>query len=556
MTTILRLKGLDETAEIQDVRRFFQGLSIPEGGVCIVGGKCSEAFIAFSSQMDAELALAHSGNLLRGSEVSLRISSLAELEHKLKAFLRKKNKLKCPENGSNPSKLAKYRLKCHTKRPKDSKPATTGLASEPVVISSVPPAVNPQMCQEPNALPSNLQTAFLLGIYTVLKGQSVLKEDSPQEVGSLNDKDFLQAVSIPSPGSEALPQAVSNVSCVVTQKPGYIRMFGVPALTTKEELETFFEGLHVEEAMMNVKLGHRIGCLVKFANELDADNAHLFNQNSLVSSNVEIRTASEKIWRQVLENGGSGLEEASPMELGPLRENLDYRHKAKSDYKRRALHPQLSKKPKLEQKVEYIVQVTNLPKDMTKTQIKELFGCPDIGYKQVLLLFDKTGARTDVVFLILRNEDDYSYAINLNGCHLQSGIIKVVPATRDLIKEAISKNYCANIHQTKRHLGQKGFTVGKAEKRDSEEKTFLFVRNMPQDVQKSDVKTFFQDYELKDNHIVLLHSHDGSGTGEAVVQFTSAQQAATAHKLLNRDFCGNKLLMTPISAQLREDIIS
>ena len=47
MNVIIRLKNLPWTANAMDIRSFFKGLSIPEGGVHIVGGENGDAFIAF-----------------------------------------------------------------------------------------------------------------------------------------------------------------------------------------------------------------------------------------------------------------------------------------------------------------------------------------------------------------------------------------------------------------------------------------------------------------------------------------------------------------------------
>ncbi|EAT36378.1 AAEL011533-PA [Aedes aegypti] len=48
MSVIIRLQNLPWSANALDVRNFFKGLSIPDGGVHIVGGEMGDAFIAFS----------------------------------------------------------------------------------------------------------------------------------------------------------------------------------------------------------------------------------------------------------------------------------------------------------------------------------------------------------------------------------------------------------------------------------------------------------------------------------------------------------------------------
>ena len=47
MSVIIRLQNLPWSANAADIRQFFKGLLIPEGGVHIVGGEQGDAFIAF-----------------------------------------------------------------------------------------------------------------------------------------------------------------------------------------------------------------------------------------------------------------------------------------------------------------------------------------------------------------------------------------------------------------------------------------------------------------------------------------------------------------------------
>ncbi|CAJ0578096.1 unnamed protein product, partial [Mesorhabditis spiculigera] len=66
---IVRLKGLPLSARAADVRTFFTGLRIPEGGVHIVGGPEGDCFIAFSNDEDARQAFQKDRQPLHGDEV-------------------------------------------------------------------------------------------------------------------------------------------------------------------------------------------------------------------------------------------------------------------------------------------------------------------------------------------------------------------------------------------------------------------------------------------------------------------------------------------------------
>lgn len=80
MAVVIRLQGLRITAGSEDIRKFFTGLKIPDGGVHIIGGEREEAFIIFASDEDARRAMIRSGGFIRGSPVTLLLSSKTEMQ--------------------------------------------------------------------------------------------------------------------------------------------------------------------------------------------------------------------------------------------------------------------------------------------------------------------------------------------------------------------------------------------------------------------------------------------------------------------------------------------
>lgn len=64
-----------------DIRNFFKGLSIPPGGVRIIGGEKGDAFIAFSTDEDARQAMMMTNNLLNDNPVQLFLSSKTEMQN-------------------------------------------------------------------------------------------------------------------------------------------------------------------------------------------------------------------------------------------------------------------------------------------------------------------------------------------------------------------------------------------------------------------------------------------------------------------------------------------
>uniref|UniRef100_A0A3Q3L398 RNA binding motif protein 12Ba n=1 Tax=Labrus bergylta TaxID=56723 RepID=A0A3Q3L398_9LABR len=478
MAIILRLQGLDVKAGTEDIRSFFEFLHIPDGGVYILGGSLREAFIAFNTERDAQLAMRLTGNVLKGSPVSLHISSMAEMELKLKSLLKKKEHLR-PTRPLDPRKLS--------------------LAT----ICSV-----------------------LQGLQSFHQGENETKADPT-------------AVS-----DEVQTQEQSLVS-----SPGYVRLFGLPASTTKDDICQFFRGLTVQEVIVNVKLGISHGCLVKFANMQDASDALLFNQHQLGNFTVEVRGATEKMWTSALHECENALDDGSRLKpnRSPFRETPNHKPPSVLWMKRgpiSLLSSKSAKKPKCDDLTtiwptkEYIVKVSNLPPTMTKTEIKELFGCPTIPHKHVLHFLDQEGNRTDVAFIIFKCTADYDYAINLDGCHVGSAAIEVTSITRFMMRKMMAKT----------HPRSQNHTLKMAQ-------TCLFVRNMPADVQESQIRSLFFKYKLAKENIFLLRDSDGRGIGEAVVQFKSPKHASLAQRLHRRDFLGSEVLLTPINGKQMKDIL-
>lgn len=568
MTIVLRLQGLDVKAGIEDIRTFFKRLHIPEGGVYILGGSLKEAFVAFSTERDAQLAMRFTGKNLKGSKVTLHISNMAELEHKLESLLNKKKFL--PHLVKSASKDANLLVNGRNLSPQTADLPSTmrpqDLSSANLQHSLDPDATN-QQAQTASALDSG--TAFLLGICTVLQGLQAShqqKEDTVPEVHHINNDN-----------THVSDEVMAEEKSLETS-PGYARLFGLPSSTTKDDICQFFSGLAVQEAIVNVKLGLNHGCLVKFANMQDACDALLFNQHQLGNISVEVRGATEKMWTGALQDCENALSTGTRVKRkrSPFRETAN--HKQRSPPSKRiknrpvVLLPLNSKRPRPDSDAsafsptkEYVVKVSNLPPTMTKTEIKELFRCTNIPHKNVLHLLNKEGDRTDTAFIIFKHTEDYDYAMTLSGCHVGSAAIEVSSSSWLLMKEMMAKthprnqNYCL---KKDKKAKQRRSTVPfnapdrpQSGNRDLTAQTCLFIRNMPADVHESQIKTFFCKHQLSQDDIVLLRDGDGRSIGEAVVQFASAESAALAQRLHGEDFLGSEVLLTLISVKQMEDIL-
>lgn len=81
MSVIIRLQNLPWNANALDIRQFFYGLSIPDGGVHIIGGDKGDAFIAFSTDEDARRAMMNDGGKINDHPIRLFLSSKTEMQN-------------------------------------------------------------------------------------------------------------------------------------------------------------------------------------------------------------------------------------------------------------------------------------------------------------------------------------------------------------------------------------------------------------------------------------------------------------------------------------------
>lgn len=561
MVIILRLQGVGVTAGTEDIRAFFEDLYIPDGGVYIVGGSRREAFVAFNTEKDAQLAMRHTGHSLKGSKVTLHISSMTELEQRLQSLLKKKKtsqltvrKPKLHSTGNNALNV----------RPSDDITANlSSCAAWPLDPDSadLPPSDAQHACTHSINVPgSNAQAldsnaAILLGVCTVLHSLQSSRTAAPKGDPSSDE------------GTVVLPEVVSEQA--PNSKPGYVRLFGLPASATKEDICQFFKGLTIQEAITNVKLGIGHGCLVKFPKMRDAFEALTFNHRSLGSICVEVRRADEKMWTSALQE----CENASVVgeqKHGKCSQSVNEKSSITQQTKRRAAD-QFPCKPskmvksetdsnKLSKTMDYVVMVSKLPTSITKTELKELFGCPNLAHKDVLHLLDKHGNTTDTSFLIFSHVEDFEYAMNLSGCHVGSGTIEVTSTTKEKMREMIAKthprykkHFLTDPRQQSRKVQPQPLVT---EDQDQTAKVCLFVRNMPAFVKKRHIMGLFGKYKVKMNDIIVLHDIDGNGIGEAIVKFESEKLAAQAQRIHGEDFLGTKLLLTCINLKQMEDILA
>ncbi|XP_036413931.1 RNA binding motif protein 12Ba [Colossoma macropomum] len=538
MVTVRRLLGLNAEAGSEDIRAFFHGLHIPEGGVHIIGGRRGEAFIIFTTEKDGQLAMERNGELLKGSSITLHVSSLAEFKRKIESRLRKRKR----------SVVDKKAAQMERKKPDVEK-----------VVA------DPQAA----ALPE-LGTALLLGIMAAFQGiQSNSQESQSQSLPASTHQlpasprphqsgnQMIQGMdqtrhinkgkqSIAQPMIVHIGEPESSRREIKSHEPGYLRLYGLPNHVTKNEVHRILEGLSVLEVIPSVFLGRDYCCLVKVASLEEAEEGLKYSHRTLEDSCVEIRMAHERMWiyaTKLYEYGQCSMssepDRISPdghlFQTSPVKRVPEDRSLSRSPKRYRFDSPPLT--------TEYCVMVKNLSSRTTKTEIKELFSCFHLPNNKIIHLLNKWGERTSTAFIIFTHPEDYASAMNMDGSPNGSKTLVVSSITRDKMKELMYKE---RLKETKRsHLPEKDWTAPSC----------IYARNFPADVRKIEVKDFFCLFHISEDDIMLLKDGNGNGTGEALVEFSCEQTAKEAHSLHGDIFLGQKILLTCISPQQMRSIL-
>ncbi|KAK2815121.1 hypothetical protein Q7C36_023387 [Tachysurus vachellii] len=420
MAVVLRLQGLNIEAGHEDIRKFFHGLTIPKGCVHITGGKMGEAFIIFSSERAGQLAMLHSGKPLRGSTVTLYKSSMAEFKQKMELKLRKR---KCASVECEPVLQITATDICKTLLCLGA--AVQGLQS------------NHQM----NKVQSSPVSATQLTDVLKLGKDAIDKSSIAYQTQPVKNQ-------VAEPRKHHVEEEQGGVRDVSSCKPGYLRLYGLPNTITKEEVCQFLEGLRVVDVITDTLQRQDQCCLVKMASFKEAEEGLKYSCRSPRDFPVEVRLAHERMWENAMEhreNSSSSIfseqDRSSPDRR--LRKNSPGKRPGSfwsSPKRRRSNSPSFN--------TEYYVMVKNLPKTITKSEIRLLFSCPDIPNSKILHLLNKWKERTSTAFIIFTRPEDYTLAMNMNGTAVGSHTIDVSSITKEKMKDLMSQNRCTDLERS------------------------------------------------------------------------------------------------------------
>ncbi|XP_048008068.1 RNA binding motif protein 12Ba isoform X2 [Megalobrama amblycephala] len=514
---VLRLQGLNTEAGSEDIRRFFHGLHIPEGGVHIIGGEMGEAFIIFNTEREGQIAMRYSGKQLRGSSISLHISSLAELKRKMELRLRK------------PKSTVETKIV-------PSSPPDTNAA---LLLSLMAAIHGPHSDNIVNRQSQTHQTPEDID-------QNVPKIHNHSSTDNQINTDAQHSLTFDLASKEQKSKGENLNTC----KPGYLRLYGFPESVAKQEIYHFLRGLSVLEVITKVRLQLGWCCLAKLASFADAEEGLKYSHRKFKEFNVEVRLAHEKMWTDAVEQSKNCMQNIKPHTFSEQKEVNTDRNAIRGFLTKRSAEEQPSPgSPKkfcrnfTSPQTEHSVIVNNLSRNITKTEIKEIFGCRAIPNHRIKHLLNKWGERTSTAFITFEHEEDYASALKMNGTAVGLKTIEVSSITKDEIFAILSRNRCTKAWRPppygKTHLAM----------------SCIYARNFPADIRKQEVRDFFMRFNICENSVILLVDSQGNGVGEAIVQFGCEEIARQAQSLHGKHFMGAKILLTCITRQQMEKIL-
>lgn len=196
---------------------------------------------------------------------------------------------------------------------------------------------------------------------------------------------------------------------------------------------------------------------------------------------------------------------------------------------------------------EFYIHIKNLSPTVEKRDLRVFFGELDITNHRITLLKPDNNYEKNIeAFVLLKSLYDYNAALKHHKRSLFGQPVYIFPTSKKSILQLIESS--ENKRSSERHHYAK-------EKRDgcSAQKTCIYVRNFPFDVTNVEVQKFFAGFNIDDSDIHLLYDDKGIGLGEALVRFSSEDQARKAETLNRRRFLGTEVLLRCISEEQMQE---
>ncbi|XP_029602508.1 RNA-binding protein 12B-like [Salmo trutta] len=495
MAVVIHLQGLRITAGSEDVRNFFTGLKIPDGGVHIIGGESEEAFIIFASDEDARRAMTRSEGSIKGSPVRLRLSSKSEMQAVLKQSIK-------PEvTKKRPYKEGSRRPEREGRNEESRRKERVEMGSRSVSYSNVcSPA------RKPSSQPSSQDELYLymqdmpfttteeevrrffegLVVEDIVmmrnnrgqqNGKGVVKFESRRDareglkrhrqylgtrfvkVYASSEKQWVKAGGAREPPDRARSYSPVADRSTKSNSPANeefcVLVENLPYLVEKRDIKEIFRHADLKyDQILHLldKYGSETrSAFVLFRSLREYGAALTLHKQKFLKRIVYISPISKEKMVAMLESGGNLMDGAPP---------------SKRSYRRSQERLPRETKKDVYESDKICLYVRNLPLDVRKVEIVDFFLGFRISEETVVLLLDHEGNGLGEALVIFQTEEEAMRAQSLNGQGFlgTNVILKCIslaqmrefgvgePAVREQQMERSSERYLARSSEAMSHL--------------------------------------------------------------------------------------------------------
>ncbi|KPP80188.1 RNA-binding protein 12-like [Scleropages formosus] len=469
-----------------DIRHFFSGLTIPDGGVHIVGGENGEAFIVFATDEDARLGMMRTGGVIKGSKVSLLLSSKTEMQNMIELSRRRfetGNSEGPAGNGSRPgppvSSSGSGRASLPTTVPGFSSPtpttvATTSSVHEPVSNKSISTFATTSMGSVPPSYSNNFSSPSLTMGSTMTTAMSALNSVPPPipplpTMPSLPPMPSIPPMPVPPPVSTLPP--VPSVTPLTPVPP-------VPPMT------------------------------------------HMPHMSTLPPFNPGVPPPVGPV--------GSGLTGSGPplsignpnhMFLGPMNPLGP-------------LNLQAPVKPPAVNSDELYVHLQGLPFTATEMDVREFF--QGLGVDSVRFLRDGLGRSSGRALAKFFTPQDGFEALKRNAGMMGQRYVEVTPATErqwtaSTAAGSVAGGQGSSKHGSDTEPDQHRRTGSSSESPSSRDRArsrsphnqeyCVYLKGLPYEAENKQIFEFFKNLDIVEDSIYIAYGPNGRATGEGFVEF-------------------------------------
>ncbi|XP_011090022.1 RNA-binding protein sym-2 isoform X2 [Sesamum indicum] len=273
-----------------------------------------------------------------------------------------------------------------------------------------------------------------------------------------------------------------------------VRLRGLPFDCAEAEIVDFFHGLDVVDILFVHKGGKPTGeayCVLGYP--LQIDFALQRNRQNIGRRYVEVFRSRKDEYYKAIANEILEAPAGSP---------------------RRAASRARSSAERDLSEFKGVLRLRGLPFSASKEEIINFFKDFALSEDKVHLIANSEGRPAGEAFVEFATPEDSRDAMSKDRMTLGYRYIELFPASREELEEAASRG----------RLMPKSFEGKDA----TEPTTVLRMRGLPFSAGKDDIIDFFKNFTLSEESIHITYNFEGRPTGEAFVEFASAEDAKEA----------------------------